>query len=232
MTLAVLQPGYLPDFSFFAMLAAADVVLLADDLQYSTRSNLNRTRIKTANGAHWLSVPVLSRRRLGQTIVAVEIDNHREWRTRHWRTLVVNYGPAPYWDRYERALQELYARSWTHLLALNQALIAMMAEELGVAAPAGLTSQVPTRPGRSDKVVYLLRAWGCDIYLVLRREQHLVDGDTLAQQGLSLRPVDVVEPVYHQLFGTFVPGLSVLDLLMNEGPAAVRLLRGCAQVAP
>ncbi len=230
MTLAVVQPGYLPDLSFFAMLAVADVVLLADDLQYSTRSNLNRARIKTAGGAQWLTVPVLSKGRLGQRIAAVAIDNHRDWRTRHWRSLVVNYCAAPYWERYECGLQEVYARQWTHLLALNQTLINVLAKELGVSTPAGFTSGVPTRPGRTEKVVDLLRALGCDTYLVQRRERDLVDGEVLAGEGFRLQVLDLEQPLYHQLFGPFIPGLSVLDLLMNEGPAAAQLLRDCTRV--
>lgn len=230
MTLAVVQPGYLPDLSLFAMLAVADVTLVADDLQYSTRSNLNRARIKSASGAQWLSVPVLSKGRLGQSIAAVAIDNHRDWRRRHWRSLVVNYCAAPYWDRYERDLQDVYARQWTQLLTLNQTLVNILAEELGAKSPADFTSQVPTRPGRTEKVVDLLRAWGCDAYLVQRRERHLVDGEALAGEGFRLQVLDLEQPFYHQLFGPFIPSLSALDVLMNEGPAAAQLLREWVRV--
>ncbi|MCR4440491.1 MAG: WbqC family protein [bacterium] len=232
MTLAVLLPGYLPSIPFFAMLAAADVALLADDLQYSTRSNLNRARIKTATGAQWLTVPVLSKGRLGQSIAAVRIDPYHEWRKRHWRSLMVNYAPAPYWGRYEGALEEVYGRSWDSLLDLNRTLIEMLALELGLKVPMGLTSRFSTHPARTDKVVDLLRACGCDTYLVLRADYHLVDSERIAGMGLTVRPVDVAEPIYHQLFGPFVPGFSVLDLLMNEGPSAAALIQQSAKVAP
>ncbi|MBC7185514.1 MAG: WbqC family protein [Calditrichaeota bacterium] len=232
MTLAVLQPGYLPGIPLFAMLAAADVVLLADDLQYSTRGNLNRARIKTAIGAQWLTVPVLTKGRQGQSIAAVRIDPYHEWRKRHWRSLMVNYAPAPYWGRYESALEEVYSHSWGSLLDLNQTLIELFTQELGLKAPKGLTSCFKTRPARTEKVVDLLRASGCDTYLVLRAEHPLLDSECIGDAGLAVRPVDVVEPIYHQLFGAFVPGLSVLDLLMNEGPAAAALIQQSVKVAP
>ncbi len=225
MTLTVLQPGYLPGLAFFAMWAAADVTLLADDLQYSTRSNLNRTRIKSATGSQWLTVPVLTKARLGQRIAEVEIDPFHEWRPRHWRTLHINYAPAPYWGRYEEALGLVYQRSWSRLLELNLALLQLLAEELALWPFAGFTSGVKTRPERTEKVLDLLEAWGCDSYLVLPRDYELIDPSLLRRANKRVWVAAIKFPRYHQLFDGFVPGLSLLDMLMNEGQAAGSLVR-------
>ncbi|MDZ7293798.1 MAG: WbqC family protein [candidate division KSB1 bacterium] len=231
MKLAVLQPGYMPDLPLFALWSVADVVLLADDLQYSTRSNLNRTRIKTATGVQWLTVPVLSKGRVGQTIAEVEIDPYHEWRQRHWRTLQVNYTPAPFWGRYENALEEIYRRPWSQLLGLNVALLNMLVRELELPSFKGFTSSMPTRPDRTEKVLDLLEAFECHTYLVLPREYPLLSTQVLHRAHKEVYTVQVKHPVYHQLFGSFEPGLSVLDALMNEGPEAAILVRQSATMS-
>ena len=58
-TLAVHQPNYLPWLGWFHKLAAADVFVYLDAVQFPRgRSFAARNRIKTPNGVAWLTVPV------------------------------------------------------------------------------------------------------------------------------------------------------------------------------
>ena len=61
MILGAHQPNYLPWIGFFHKIAQSDKFVLAENVQFSTQSYINRTRIKSADGAaHWLTVPVHS----------------------------------------------------------------------------------------------------------------------------------------------------------------------------
>ena len=59
MVIGILQPGYLPWLGFFEQMYRSDVFVIYDDVQYDKEGWRNRNRIKTANGAQWLTVPVL-----------------------------------------------------------------------------------------------------------------------------------------------------------------------------
>ena len=54
---AIVQSNYLPWKGYFDLIAASDVFVLYDDVQYTRRDWRNRNKIKTAHGLHWLTIP-------------------------------------------------------------------------------------------------------------------------------------------------------------------------------
>ncbi|MCJ7635713.1 WbqC family protein, partial [Candidatus Bathyarchaeota archaeon] len=78
----------------------SDIFVLCDQLQYIKKDWQNRNRIRVLNkGWKWLSVPI---RHMGlQKITEVLIDNSTNWRDKHWKTLVSNYGKASFFKDYQ-----------------------------------------------------------------------------------------------------------------------------------
>ncbi len=224
--LAAHQPVYLPDLAFFYKMAKADVFVLADDLQYSTHGNINRARIKSAAGAQWLTVPVLTHGRQGQRIREVEIANAFHWRQRHLKTLTVSYKKAAFFEKYIDFFEELYAKSWHRLFDLNQAAIEYLREALEIRTPMKWSSEMDIEAKGTARIIEMAHRLGCDAYLAEQRYESVLDPEAFAAAGLILIFVDEATQPYHQLFGDFIPGLSVVDLLMNEGDMARRILLG------
>ncbi|NIV92323.1 hypothetical protein GWN42_05845, partial [candidate division KSB1 bacterium] len=110
MFLAAHQPAYLPDLTFFYKMSVADMFVLADTLQFSKHGAINRAKIKTARGINWLTVPVLTKGREGQSIAEVEINGAQAWQHKHWKTLVVNYTYAAYFEKYADFFANLYEK--------------------------------------------------------------------------------------------------------------------------
>ncbi|MFQ5865210.1 MAG: WbqC family protein, partial [bacterium] len=123
MILAANQPTYLPLLDFFTKMHFADVFVLADDIQYTKHSFINRTKIKTALGVQWLTVPVSTKGRMGQLINQVQIDTVQNWRQKQWKTLLVNYKYAAYFEKYADFFEDLFKKPWTRLLELNLEII-------------------------------------------------------------------------------------------------------------
>ena len=71
---AILQSNYIPWKGYFDMIAAVDEFILYDDMQYTKNDWRNRNQIKTPQGVQWLTVPVRSKGRFGQTIRETEIE--------------------------------------------------------------------------------------------------------------------------------------------------------------
>jgi hypothetical protein len=224
MKLAVLQPAYLPDPHFFLKMRRADVLVFGDNLQYSTRSNLNRTRIKTARGAEWLTVAVKSKGCTGQSIKNVMIDGNVSWR-RHLRTLEVNYNATPYFDLYMELIEDALVKPWHYLIDLNLFLIAGVNAELGITTPIRLLSEFSAAAERTQKVIDLLRILDCDTYVMYENESALISAHSIRDAGFKLDALTTSYAAYHQRFGDFIPGLSVIDIMMNEGPSCLELFK-------
>ena len=85
MRVAIHQPQYLPWLGYLAKWAAADLFIFLDIVQYEKNGWQNRNRIKTRDGARWLTVPV--RAHLGAPISDIAIDVVQAWRRRHLRAI-------------------------------------------------------------------------------------------------------------------------------------------------
>src|ERR1700693_3861861 len=91
--IAIHQPHYLPWLGYLAKWAAADLFIVLDVVQYEKNGWQNRNRIKTRDGARWLTVPVHAS--LGTPISEVMIDSSHAWPARHLRAIEQAYARAP-----------------------------------------------------------------------------------------------------------------------------------------
>src|SRR5436853_6671802 len=95
-TVAIVQSNYIPWKGYFDLIRQSDLFILYDDVQYTKRDWRNRNLIKTANGLHWLTIPVQVKGRFEQRICDVEISDV-SWPRLHWQTLAHHYARAPFW---------------------------------------------------------------------------------------------------------------------------------------
>ena len=95
MILTAHQPVYLPWLGLFHKIARADLFCYFDIVQYQRKDYNNRNKIKTSNGALWLSVPVESKGHLDKNVSDILIiqDN---WVTKHLKSIELNYKKAPF----------------------------------------------------------------------------------------------------------------------------------------
>ncbi len=228
LTAAVHQPNYLPWLGWFHKLAAADVFVYLDAVQYPRgRSFAARNRIKTPNGVAWLTVPVsVPKGREGKaTYREVELAEPR-WREKHLRSVETSYARAPYFGD----VLELYRtglEAGETLLEVNLALLEGFADYLGIATHRVVLSELlPEFGQKTELIVDACKALGADEYLSgSGGGADYNDEERLAEEGIALR-YDAFQPApYPQLWGEFEPGLSTLDALMNCGPGARELIR-------
>lgn len=225
-TLGAHQPNYLPWSGYFHKMAVSDCFVLADDVQYSSQGYTNRTRIKTAQGAQWLTVPVLTKGRGLQSIREVRIDCSRNWRRKHWKALCRNYAAAPCFERHAGFFEEVYRREWPFLVDLNIHLIEYLCQALDIAVPFYLSSELQMSPGdATDRIVQMTEKTGCGRYISGRGgSTRYLREEAFREAGVALGYDDFTHPIYPQRFGKFMSGLSVLDLLFNCEEAAPLLL--------
>ncbi|MDR7415096.1 MAG: WbqC family protein [Armatimonadota bacterium] len=227
MIVAAHQPHYLPWLRYVDKVVRSEVFVLLDDAQYTKNGWQNRNRIKTAQGWTYLTVPVEDP--FGKPIVEVRICNRESWRRKHWNALRTNYGRAPYFRRYAEVFEAVYAREWESLWELNLHLLAEILRALGAGTQLVRSSELGV-PGRAtERLVAICRALGADVYLTgdYAATNHL-DVGLFEEAGIEVRLQNWSCPTYRQLFpqAGFLPDLSVVDLLFNEGDRALEILMG------
>jgi hypothetical protein len=206
-------------------MASCDRFVLLDVAPYSKNSYQNRCRIRGPRGAHWLTVPVLTRGHFAQPTFEARVSRTERWADKHWRTLVQNYGRQPYFGLLAERLAGVYARHWDRLADLNGELLTHLAALLGIATPRLAASDLGVSGRRSELLCAICRAVGATVYLSGASGRRYLDAAPFAAAGIELQFQDFTPPVYEQGGGDFVPGLSIVDLLVRHGPRSMELLK-------
>jgi hypothetical protein len=212
------QPNFAPWLGFFDKARHCDVLVLLDTVQFIKRGYQNRTRIKTASGSQWLTVPVISKGRYDQATRDVEIDETARWRQAHLRTLRTILARAPHRDALMDLVEPFYSWDDVHkLVKLNIALLRTVAERLDIGTRLVLASELEAVGSSTALMVSLTRAAGGDVYLSGPTGRKYLEPELFAAAGLELRYHEFTSFEYPQLHGGFVPGLSCFDYIANCG---------------
>ena len=216
--IAVRPPDYFPRLAYLALMQQAERFVLADTFQYSRQSFQNRARLRTPprprRSWQWISVPLKGGQH-GRPICEVEVDVRADWQRSHWRAFRYNYQTAPFFDHYEAAFHDLFENPWTSLGALTCASAELLHRLFGLSTVLVRASALPEAPSDLGTLA------GHDHVLLVPEATAEHDRTQVA----SVQVLRYQEPVYHQNFEGFEPGLSGVDLLFNYGPSAVEVLR-------
>lgn len=217
MILSAHQPVYLPWLGLFHKIALADLFIAFDQVQYQPKDWNNRNRIKTPQGAIWLSVPVLRKGYLERTISDIEINNAEPWARKHWRSLQLAYAKAPYYKRYADFFEDTYQRRWTSLVELNAYMLAWFLDTLGIAVPVRSAGEWNFQGEKSALVLDMCTQVGARDYIFGAQGRDYADLAAFQAAGVRAHFQDYRHPRYAQLHGEFESHLSIVDLLFNCG---------------
>lgn len=216
---AILQSNYIPWKGYFDMIASVDEFILYDDMQFTRRDWRNRNQIKTPQGAQWLTVPVLVKGKYHQKIRDTEIDG-TAWAASHWRSLTQNYSRAPHFADIAAWLEPIYLQeNFTHLSALNRRLLKAVCAYLGVATRITDCADYHLSDGKTERLADLCaQAQGTE-YISGPAARDYIDESVFRDRNIKLTWFDYAGyPEYPQLWGDFIHGVTILDVLFNCGP--------------
>ncbi|TDD01418.1 hypothetical protein E1181_25330 [Saccharopolyspora terrae] len=225
------QPNFLPWMKLMAKIAASDVHVVYDTVQY-TRSEFHaRQRMKNrSGGTSWLSVPIMHTGER-QVLCDVRIDPRQTWRRRHLEHLEVHYRSTPHFDELYPLVQEVYQRDHDHLVEHNVDLTSALCRYLGfgtrIVRASDLDAPVPEH--RQERWLELVRAAGGDAHLTSSGSTYEVDWSPFHRAGVPVLEQRFEHPVYAQPHGEFVPGLGVLDLLFVQGRSSASTIHASSR---
>ena len=197
----LIHPSYFPNIVTMAVVNRHACTWEVCDY-YQKQTYRNRCHIATDQGKHLLTIPI---KHVGgaqgkQYYKEVRLKNEYNWQRQHWRTLQTAYRTSPFFEYYEDDLAPLYNMPFEYLLDFNFKSIEIVCECLQLPMPEQKTSRYEAIPEHGKDFRWLVNA---------------------------KRPIAFDPPPYPQVFDDrhgFIPNLSILDLLFNEGTAALTYL--------
>lgn len=199
----LIHPTYFPTIAHFIAIAKASIVTFETADNFQKQSYRNRMYIYGANGKLQLNIPVKHNKEgLKTSYKEIEIENVELWQNQHWRSIESAYKSSPFFEYYEDEIKPFFNTPQTSLFKLNQQLFTVLCECIGIDTPLNETSSFIKQynPSEAIDLRYLARA---------------------------KKPFLIANSEYIQVFGDkhgYLPNLSILDLLFNEGPNTLNYL--------
>jgi len=192
---------YFGTIAQYAVMAQSESIVFENEDNYQKQTYRNRTNIYGANGTLLLSIPIKHNKgEAHQLYKEVRIENNFEWQILHRRSIETAYRTSPFFEYYEDEFVHLFEKKREFLLDFNYECMQVVYDCLQLETPFSKTDEYIKNPENINDLRILINA----------KKQKNNTFDSYIQ-------------VFAEKYG-FLPNLSILDLLFNEGTNALTYL--------
>tara|TARA_B100000795_G_C22779076_1_gene431367 strand:- start:673 stop:1365 length:693 start_codon:yes stop_codon:yes gene_type:complete len=224
--IAILQSNYIPWKGYFDLINMVDEFIIFDDMQYTKRDWRNRNKIQTPKGLKWLSIPIEAKGRYFQRINETKISD-KNWSRNHWNILEQNYSNAKYFKDYKSTFEDFYLNTEDEFLSqINHKLIVLINRILGITTRIYRSEEFDLIEGKTEKLLGICKDCQADVYLSGPSAKDYLDENIFIQNKIKVEWMNYNNyPEYQQVFRPFEHGVTILDLIFNEGVHATKFMK-------
>ncbi|AMP98343.1 WbqC-like family protein [Pedobacter cryoconitis] len=193
---AIFPLFYLPPVSYFSALNAHNYeFLLEKEEHFPKQTYRNRTRIYSPNGALDLFLPVIKGSKYHTKVKDVKISYDFKWQRLHWLSLESCYRNSAYFEYYEDELAVFYHKKFEFLFDYNLEILQWIFKQLKKTAEFNFTTEYVKEIAPENDY---------------RLKLHFKEPELIV-------PAKPYFQVFEDRMG-FMPNMSIVDLLFNQGP--------------
>ncbi len=217
MIVSIHQPNFIPWLGYFSKIKQSDKFIILDtvDLQIGNANSITtRSRIKTQQGELWLTIPI--KKSESKIIHHIQIDNKQPWQKKMLKSIQMSYSKAPEFASIFPFFERLINNNTESLSELNTSIIIAIAQWLKIDTPIIIASTLPAvSDDKNYRLIELIKSVEGTTYLSGNGARQYNDEAAYNANGIKLTYTAFKPLEYAQLHGDFIPGLSILDLMMN-----------------
>jgi hypothetical protein len=223
MKLAIMQPYFFPYLGYFQLIAASDIFVLHDDVQYIKGGWVNRNRILLNGEDRMITYPV-QKDAYELPINARSYVDDKQARKDIINLIKQAYAKAPFYQQVFPVLEELLMFEDRNVARFNENLIRRICDFTGIRSSIITSSGMEKDNGLAGepRVLDICRRLGATDYTNPQGGQSLYDTSTFRNAGINLRFLVMRAKPYPQRSAGFVPYLSIIDALMELGPDEIK----------
>jgi len=133
------------------------------------------------------------------------------------------YRRAPFFNETIAVVERVVMHDDKNLFGFLKNSIATIASHLNIQTELCVSSELPTDHSLAsqDKVLAICKQLGATTYINSMGGRSLYAADSFADQGIDLQFMESGTLAYPQFSGTFVPSLSIIDVMMFCPPSQI-----------
>lgn len=210
-----MQPYFLPYIGYFQLLKAVDKFVLYDDVNFINRGFINRNNLLVNGQASLFTIPLkdASQNRL---IYEVGLSDDSSWQKKLTRTVEQSYKKAPQFDAVFPLFLDIVAYVPQNIGDFCCYSLTRISRYLGIGTELVPSSTIyrNAQLKKEERILDICRLEGATRYINPQGGIGLYDKDNFARQHIQLSFLKARLAPYTQYREPFVPGLSMLDVLM------------------
>ena len=194
----IFPTAYLPSIEYVSLFLKAEDASIELFETYQKQSCRTRTNVMTANGIQTLTIPVIKTNGNHTLTKDIEISYKESWQQIHLRCLESAYRKSAYFVYYFPYFEKIYKQKFNTLVELNEFCLKTILKIMKVKKDYSYTTDFEKIIDENDYRISLSKG----------------------TNKIEMKP-------YYQVFADrhgFIPNLSIVDLLFNEGPNSIHNL--------
>ncbi|RJR15163.1 MAG: hypothetical protein C4581_12625 [Nitrospiraceae bacterium] len=225
MKLGIMQPYFYPYLGYFDLINYSDKWVVFDTVQYIRHGWMNRNRIVNPNGGWQYIIAPLKKHSRNTLIKDIEVMDDPGW---HSRILgqIQHYRKAPYFTEVYRLMEECLEIRESSLSRLNVAILCNVCRYLDISFKYEFYSEMDLKIGQiegpADWALRISEAMGAGEYVNPPGARNMFDEAKFQELGMKLTIRELPVFVYECGGFEFVPGLSIIDVLMWNSPEQIK----------
>ena len=212
-----MQPYVFPYLGYFQLIAAVDKFILLDNVHYINKGWINRNRLLLNNKITPFVIP-LKKASQNKLIKDLEISYETSWQIKLLKTIQAAYAKAPYFNVVFPMIRQVLTANETHIAGLAHISLVRVLEYLNIHTEIIASSRdyANEHLRAQNKILDICRQEQADDYVNLVGGAALYEKALFNQHGVRLIFLEPVLSAYQQHSADYIPGLSILDVLMHN----------------
>lgn len=216
MNVAIMQPYFLPYLGYWQLMAASDIFVLYDNIQFTKKGWFHRNHILLNGDKRLFTLPLKQGSDYLNVVDRYLADDARAAINKILAQIKQSYRKAPYFDVAYPVIEKCFCYPQTNLFYFTEHSIQLLCQYLDIKCRIIRSSDISIDHSlrSEEKVIALCQELGAKRYINAIGGLELYNNSTFQQAGLELCFLQSHLPRYPQFGADFTPYLSVIDLMM------------------
>ena len=216
MKLAIMQPYFLPYIGYFQLMNAVDEFVIYDNIEFTKRGWIQRNRILVNGTSSIFSLPLRKASDYLDVCERCLSDTFDSERAKIFRRIESTYRRAPYFASTMPLIKRCFEYEDRNLFRFIYNSLAVVREYLGITTRITVSSSLDSDPDLKgqDRVISICQEMSADRYVNPISGRALYSEESFIEKQIVLSFIESKASEYPQFGNTFVPKLSIIDVMM------------------
>lgn len=218
MKIAIMQPYIFPYIGYFQLIHAVDKFVFYDDVNFKKKGFINKNTILVDNQAYRFTIPCIGLSQ-NKRICEIDVDIYSNSLKKLNETIAFNYRKAPFYEDVMPLLEQFFNQKQIYTSIGDMALqsIKLVANYLNINTNFEVSSKIyqdTQHLTKADRLIAISKKAMAETYINTIGGLELYDKKQFLNKGVILSFIKSSQIKYNQFDNTFVPNLSILDIIM------------------